>query len=357
MRGKVGGKRKPKTASSPGLELKGDRGVKGTQSQLSFVNAGALLRSLMTGGGQILGTREADVFLCLRDIATSMLAAPGNYEGSWVCDSRELVRCVHVWALCSVSSASPSEASSASHSPTSSPSGDDNDSSNSSGEEAMVVLLSWVTDSLLPHMCSPHSAVPGPSSSGVFSSPGVKYPPRSKIRQGTPKTSQESDGVDICMLGIQMLQAVLSALSDAVLLKICRDAITNMVALVIKNISTCPNRETILKDLKSVMLRMCGVLQSSGEERKIVAEEIKELYALRSVEEAHEVDSECENENENRPKGKENISSPARSRSTDGNIQTAPANEMETPMKQLAAACHPSPSPSAMERQFLRLSL
>ena len=157
------------------------------QSHLSFVKAGALLRSLMAGGGQIIGTREADVFLCLRDIATSMLAAPVNSEGSWICNSRELVRCVHVWALCSVSSAHPFGASSASHSPSSSPSGDDNDSSSNSGEEAMGVLLSWVADSLLPHIWSPHSAVLGQSSSGVFSSPGVKYPPRSKIRQGTPK--------------------------------------------------------------------------------------------------------------------------------------------------------------------------
>lgn len=358
VRGRMGGKRKSKAVPSPGLELKGHSKRETRSENLSFVNAGVLLRSLMTSGGQGIGTREADVFLCLRDIATSMLAAPVNYGGSWICDSRELVRCVHVWALCSVSSAHPSGAATACHSPTSSPSEDDDDSSsniNSSGEEAMEVLLSWVVDSLLPLMSSPHGAVPGPSSSGVFASPGVKYPPRSKIRPGTPKTSAEAEGVDVCTLGIQMLQAVLSALSDAVLLRICRDEIANLVALVIKKISACPNRESILKGIKSVMLRMSGVLQYSAE-RRAVAEVVKELYAPRSVEEVPEMDSEFEDENH--PKGIENIGSPARNRATHSNTRTAEnEKEMDTPMKQLAAACRPSPSSSGIERQFLRLSL
>ena len=225
------------------------------------------------------------IFQTIREMSDSAIKS----EGSGSSDSSALIiRCVHLWALHTLKSVSLSQ-----------------DTGGLSSAVNMSKLLNWARNSLVCSL-SPNSAMSTSSACGGLSSPGVKYPPRSRVRQGTPLKSEERTVRTVLSHVVPMLQAILFVLSDAVLMRVSSSYVCEFLLHLCGVLSVCPQGGTVLNVLKSALIRIQLGVQSLGGDGEIVGERIEKLYSSVSLlasneneNEENERDDDENNENKN----------------------------------------------------------
>lgn len=282
LRGNLGGKRKPKNASSPGMERV--QVPEDSETTLPLAAAVDLLDATVNSNSVMNnGKNFGLIFQTIQEISDSTIKS----EGSGVSDSSTLiVRCVHLWALQALKSVSFSQ-----------------ETGGHSSADDMSKMLRWAKKSLVCYL-SPISEMTSSSACGGLSSPGMKCPPRSKVRQGTPMKSEERTVRTVLSVVVPMLQAILFVLGDAVLMRVRCSDVCDFVLHLCGVLSVCPQGGTVLNVLKSALIRVQTVVQSLGGDGEKVGESIEKLYSSVSLPlfDNNDEDSEGDdvnNENEN----------------------------------------------------------
>lgn len=229
------------------------------------------------------GEKFSLLFQTIQDISDSAIQS----EGSGISDSSTLiVRCVHLWALNALKSVSLSQ-----------------ETGEHSSADDMSKMLKWAKKSLVCFL-SPNSEMTSSSACGGLSSPGMKCPPRSKVRQGTPMKSEEHTVRTVLSVVVPMLQAILFVLGDSVLMRVRCSDVYDFVLHLCGVLSVCPQGGTVLNVLKSALIRIQMVVQSLGGDGEKVGESIEKLYSSVSLPLYDNIDEDSEgddmnNENEN----------------------------------------------------------
>jgi hypothetical protein len=231
------------------------------------------------------GKHFGSLFQSIQEIADSAIKS----EGSGVSDSRTLVvRCVHLWALHSLRSVSLSQ-----------------ETGGLSSADNMSKMLKWARNSLVSSL-APNSAVTSSSACGGPSSPWMKCPPRSKVRQGTPmKIDERTVHTEECSvrtalsLVVPMLQAILFVLSDAVLMRVSISDVCDFVLHLCSVLSVCPQGCTVLNVLMSALTRLQIGVQSLGGDGEKVGVGIEKLYSSSSSSSLDSDDEDNQRANEN----------------------------------------------------------
>ena len=180
-----------------------------------------------------------------------------------------------------------------------------------SRKESLKILLFWADDVLLSFISNPFQTQSNSQffDAPQFSSPDVKYPPRSKSRQNaTPNALSSilnSGGVHTVRamaLAFNMLQGVLLILSDALVMRVGADDITGFLGTFTAKASEMSDKSEILKVLKPILERLSGLLNPFGGEKQRVAENLKKFILcteVTGVVDTENVDDNDENNDEN----------------------------------------------------------
>lgn len=306
LRGNVGGKRKPKNASSPGVEKKeNSENVPNFELENSIVLLGAVLNS----DRRLLSSeQETTLFLSIRNTLNSVLLLEKKMEGPWVSDVSNFVRCAYLWALSALKEASLNAT----------------EHSSTNSNYAMDGLLSWMKGNLLPSFCHTVNTPKIQNENGGKNgdrgqnkkssdlegilSPAMKFPPRSRVRLGTPGKDLKLNGNNTStsfgfLVGVQVMQVMLLVLSDAIVMNILITEVVDLMLIIAENISNCPDKIKIVNALKQILMRMSALLSPSGEKSDLVVKKIAILVKdsdneQRKEEVINDVSNEENNEND-----------------------------------------------------------
>lgn len=361
----VGGKRKPKNASSPGLEKKENiENVPNFELENSVVLLGAVLNS---DRRLFSSEQETTLFLSIRNTINSVLLLEKKMEGPWVSDVSNFVRCAYLWALSALKEASL----------------DATELSSTNTNDAMDGLLSWIKGNLLPSICNtvdtPNVQIANwgkngdrgqdkklPDLEGILS-PAMKFPPRSRVRLGTPGKDPKLNGKKTStsfgfLVGVQVMQVMLLVLSDAIVMNILITEVVDLMLIIAENISYCPDKFKIVNALKQILMRMSALLIPSGEKSELVVKKIENLVKDsdneqkkedemndRNNDENDEAEHNENDYNENNENQKVTNESGKGVFRTPGNIKLAVSSTTNTPVKNIF--------PSGIDDDFTRLSV
>jgi hypothetical protein len=323
LRGNLGGKRKPKNASSPGMER--IQVPEDSETTLPLVAAVDLLDATVNSVSGINNGKNFGLIVqTIQEIVDSAIKS----GGSGVSDSSTLiVRCVHLWALHTLRNVSLSQ-----------------ETGGLSGAENMSKMLKWARNSLVSSL-TPKSAVTSSSACGGLSSPGMKCPPRSKVRQGTPikndertvHTEERTARTVLSLVG-PMLQAILFVLSDAVLMRVSSSDVCDFILHLCGVLSVCPPGGMVLNVLKSALTRIQMGVQSLGGDGERVGERIEKLYSSVSLISSHDDDDE------DSEGGNENNENEFNDNNENKINENQNYSEEEKRGKKVQSSCHPSGS-------------
>lgn len=239
-----------------------------TVNSISTINSGENFRS---------------IFQTIQEIANEAIRSE---DPESIDSNRSIVRCVHLWALHTLKNISFSQETGGLY-----------------GAGNMSALLSWVRSSLVRSL-SPNSSMTSSSACDGLSSPGMKCPPRSKVRQGTPMKDERAVRT-VPAVVVSMLQAVLYVLSDAILMRVNSNDVCNFILHLCGVLSVCPLGGTALNVLKSALYRIQIGVQALGGDGERVGERIEKLYSTSSSSENND-EKEVEVEDEDNNYDKEN---------------------------------------------------
>ena len=313
LKGNFGGKRKPKNASSPGIEKKSDDAESVTNYE--FENSIVLVGAVLNSDRKLLSLKqETTIFDTIRNILNSVLSKEKKLEGPWVGDVSNYVRCAYLWALSALKEASLHAT----------------ETSSTNSNDAMDDLLSWIKENLLPSLCHTENVPITQNKTdgrngdrcqdkklsnldGILS-PAMKFPPRSRVRLGTPGKDLKLPGNSTSptfgfLVGVKAMQVILLVLSDAIVMNILIPEVVDLMRIIAENISSCPDKILIVKALKQILMRMSALLTPSGEETELAVKNIENLINNCVIEEVVEEefdDDKNENENENKNEIDEN---------------------------------------------------
>jgi hypothetical protein len=296
-----------------------------SETTLPFAAAVDLLDATVNSASGINNGKNFGLIVqTIQEIADSAIKS----GGSGVSDSCTLiVRCVHLWALHTLRSVSLSQ-----------------ETGGLSSADNMSKMLKWSRNSLVSSL-TPSSAVTSSSACGELSSPGIKCPPRSKVRQGTPMKNaectvhtEERTVRTVPSLVVPMLQAILFVLSDAVLMRVSSSDVCDFILHLCGVLSVCPQGGMVLNVLKSALVRIQMGVQSLGGDGEKVGERIEKLYSSVSLITSHndnDEDSEGGNEN-NENKSNDN--------DENKNNENQNYSAEEKRGNKVQSSCHPSGS-------------
>lgn len=368
LRGNVGGKRKPKNASSPGVEKKENtKNVPNFELESSIVLLGAVLNS----DRKLLSSeQEATLFLSIRNTINSILLFEKKMEGPWVSDVSNFVRCAYLWALSALKEASLNAT----------------EHSSTNSNNSMDGLLSWIKGNLLPSFChtenTPYFQIGNGGKNGDrgqkkkssdlegILSPAMKFPPRSRVRLGTPGKDLKLNGNNTStsfgfLVGVQVMQVMLLVLSDAIVMNILITEVIDLMLIIAENISNSPEKIKIVNALRQILMRMSALLSPSGEKSGLVVKKIENLVKDSDNEQRKEevINDSSNDENDENERNK-NVSNneiendenqKVRNEGdngvfrTPGNIKLAVNSMTNTPVKNIF--------PSGIDDDFTRLSM
>lgn len=365
LRGNVGGKRKPKNASSPGVEKKEDtKNVPNFELENSIVLLGAVLNS----DRRLLSSeQETTLFLSIRNTINSVLLLEKKMEGPWVSDASNFVRCAYLWALSALKEASLNAT----------------ESSSTNSNNAMDALLSWIKGNLIPSFCltvnAPNVQIANGGKNGDrgqnikssdlegILSPAMKFPPRSRVRLGTPGKDLKLNGSKTStsfgfLVGVQVMQVMLLVLSDAIVMNILITEVVDLMLIIAENISNSPDKFKIVNALKQILMRMSALLTPSGEKSELVVKKIENLVKDSDNErrKEEEINDSCNEENNEIDESEHNENNQNQNQRgmnegdncvyrTPGNTKLAVNSTTNTPVKNIF--------PSGIDDDFTRLSM
>ena len=249
--------------------------------------------------------QETTIFDTIRNILNSVLSKDKKLEGPWVGDVSNYVRCAYLWALSALKEASLHAT----------------EPSLTNSHDAMDGLLSWIKGSLLPPLCHTEN-IPmtqkqneerngdrgqdkkSSDLEGILS-PAMKFPPRSRVRLGTPGKDLKLPGNSTSptfgfLVGVEVMQVILLVLSDAIVMNVLMSEVVDLMLIIAENVSACPDKIIIVKALKQILMRMSALLTPSGEETELAVKNIENLINNCVIEEiVEEKFDDDKNDNEN----------------------------------------------------------
>ena len=273
--------------------------------------------AVLNSDRKLLSTKqETTIFDTIRNILNAALSKEKKLIGPWVSDISNCVRCSYLWALSALKEASLHAT----------------EPSSTNSNDAMDHLLSWIKGNLLPSLCHTENVPVSQKENqgrngdrgqdkkssnleGILS-PAMKFPPRSRVRLGTPGKDLKLPGISTSptfgfLLGVKVMQVILLVLSDAIVMNILIPEVVDLMLIIAENVSACPDRIIIVKALKQILMRMSALLTPSGEETELAVKNVEKLINNsineEIVEEEFDDDKNAkENKNENKNETDEN---------------------------------------------------